>query len=55
MSLEALQNAIAAKLERQAPEVEQRKTEIKKNLFGPDYADWHKNADPKTSTGGDAA
>ncbi|WP_200214981.1 hypothetical protein [Micromonospora coerulea] len=54
MSLEALQNAVAAKLERQAPEVERRKAEIKKELFGPDYAEWHKN-DPKTSTGGDAA
>lgn len=30
-----MQDAIAAKLERQAPEVEQRKAEIKNRLFGP--------------------
>lgn len=52
MSLEALQNAIAAKLARQAPEVEKRKTQIKKELFGEDYAEWHKSNPTTTSTGG---
>ncbi|MFI6331907.1 hypothetical protein ACIBBG_26815 [Micromonospora chersina] len=35
MSFEAMQNAIAAKLDREAPDVERRKTEIKERLFGP--------------------